>query len=217
MKPKQRKSKPTPPKSEKEKHPPNICASPSNQKKTHENLPNEILTLIFEYLTLKEIVQCEKTCQRWKLIISHTEKLWLIANLKDRIVPVSFLNHLCLKGTKYLSLQWARLIKDEEFSDIQESKFTHLNLCDTRTVLGGFGYRNQAIPILEKLLKSCHFVEKLALAKLRLNPNIITAIVQNASTLTVLNLWCCKELTLNMIDVLFTNCQELTEVNIGYN
>ena len=161
-------------------------------------------------MTLKEIVQCENTCQRWKLIISHTEKLWLIANLKDRIVPVSFLNHLCLKGTKYLSLQWARLIKDEEFSDIKESKFTHLNLCDTRTVLGGFGYRNQAIPILEKLLKSFHFVEKLALAKLRLNPNIITAIVQNASTLTVLNLWCCKELTLNMIDVMFTNCQELT-------
>ena len=217
MKPKQRNSKPRFPKSEKMKHPPNICTSTSNQEKTPENLPNEILTLIFEYLTLKEMVQCGNTCQRWKSIISHTEKLWLMANLKDKIVPVSFLNHLCFKGTKYLSLQWTRFIKDEEFSDIQESKFTHLNLYDTTTVLGGFGYRNQAIPILEKLLKSCHSVEKLALSKLGLNPNFITAIVQNASTLTVLNLWCCKELTLNMIDVLFTNCQELTEVNIGYN
>ena len=216
MRPKRRKlgprnSKPRTPQGEKIEH---VRTSLSNPKKTHENLPIEILNKIFEYLTLKELVQCGNTCQRWKLIISHAEKLWLIANLKDRIVPVSFLNHLCLKGTKYLSLQWARLIKDEEFSDIQESKLTHLNLCDTRSVLGGFGYRNQAIPILEKLLKSCHSVEKLALAKLRLNPNIITAIVQNASTLTVLNLWCCKELTLNMIDVMFTNCQELTEVNI---
>ena len=217
MKPKQRKSKPRLPKSEKVKHPPNICTSPSNPKKTHENLPNEILTQIFEYLTLKEIVQCGNTCQRWKLIISHTEKLWLMANLKDKIVPVSFLNNLCLKGTKYLSLQYARFIKDEEFLDIQESKFTHLNLYDTTSVLWGFGNQNPAIPILEKLLKSCHSVEKLALSKLVLNPNFITGIVQNASTLTVLNLWGCKELTLNMIDVIFTNCQELTEVNIGYN
>ena len=39
MRPKSRKSRP--PKSEKIKHP---CTSPSSPKKTHENLPNEILT-----------------------------------------------------------------------------------------------------------------------------------------------------------------------------
>ena len=122
MKPKQRKSKPRLPKSEKVKHPPNICTSPSNPKKTHENFPNEILTQIFEYLTLKELVQCGNTCQRWKLVISNAENLWKMANLTGKYVPVSFLNHLCSRGTKYLSIQEARLIKDEEFSDIEESK-----------------------------------------------------------------------------------------------
>ena len=57
MKPKQRNSKPRFPTSEKMKHPPNICTSTSNPEKTPENLPNEILTLIFEYLTLKENVE----------------------------------------------------------------------------------------------------------------------------------------------------------------
>ena len=74
---------------------------------------------------------------------------------------------------------------------------------------------NQVSDVLEKLLKSCHFVKKLALAKLALNPNFQTGVIQNASTLTVLNLWCCKGLTVDMIDAIFTNCQELTEVNIG--
>ena len=71
MEPKERKSKPRPPKSEKVKHPPNTCTSPLNLKKTQENLPNEILTEIFEYLTLKEKVQCGNTCRRWKVIISN--------------------------------------------------------------------------------------------------------------------------------------------------
>ena len=129
MRPKSRKSNPRPPKSEKVKHPRTSHSSP---KKTHENLPNEILTQIFEYLTLKELVRCGNTCQRWKLVISNTEKVWKMANLTNKIVPVSFLNHLSLQGTKYLSLQDARLINDEEFSDIQGSKFTHLNLYHTR-------------------------------------------------------------------------------------
>ena len=214
MEPKERKSKPRPPKSEKVKHPPNTCTSPLNLKKTHENLPNEILTEIFEYLTLKEKVQCGNTCRRWKVIISNSEKLWLMANLTNKIVPVSFLNHLCFRGTKF-SLQYAKLIIDEKFSDIQESKFTHLNLNETMSVFEVSNYQDEVSDILEKLLKSCHFVEKLDLSKLVLNPNFITGIVQNASTLTILNLRYCKGLTLNMVDVMFTNCQELTEVDIG--
>ena len=215
MEPQERKSKPRPPKSEKVKHPPNTCTSPLNLKKTQENLPNEILTEIFEYLTLKEKVQCGNTCRRWKVIISNSEKLWLMANLTNKIVPVSFLNHLCFRGTKYLSLQYAKLIIDEKFSDIQESKFTHLNLNETMSIFEVSNYQDEVTDILEKLLKSCHFVEKLDLSKLVLNPNFITGIVQNASTLTILNLRYCKGLTLNMVDVMFTNCQELTEVDIG--
>ena len=212
MRPKRRKSspkisKPRAPQSEKVEH---FHTSLSNPKITHENLPTEILTQIFEYLTLKELVHCGNTCQRWKLVISNAENLWKMANLTGKYVPVSFLNHLCSRGTKYLSIQEARLMKDEEFSDIQESKITNLNLYGFKN-----GYKNQVSDILEKLLKSCHFVKKLALAKLVLNPNFQTGIVQNASTLTVLNLWCCKGLTVDMIDVIFTNCQELTEVNIG--
>ena len=122
---------------------------------------------------------------------------------------------VCYRGTKYLSLQDSRLIKDEEYSDIQDLKFTHLNFYETRGATGWDDYHNEARDILEKLLKSCHFVEKLDLSKLVLNPNFITGIVQNASTFTILNLRYCKGLTLNMVDVMFTNCQELPEVDIG--
>ena len=90
MKPKRARSRP-PPDSEKVKQPRNVWPI------THENLPNEILTQIFQNLSLKELLQAGNTCQRWKLVISHTEKLWKMANLTGKIVPVSFLNHLCFK------------------------------------------------------------------------------------------------------------------------
>ena len=106
-------------------------------------------------------------------------------------------------------------MKDEEFSNIQDLKFTHLNFYETRGATGSYDYRNEARDILEKLLKACYSVKKLALSKLVLTPNFLTGIVQNASTLTVLNLWASKGLTPDMIDVMFTNCQELTDVNIG--
>ena len=134
------------------------------------------------------------------------------------IIPIYLIcsqHTVCYRGTKYLSLQDSRLIKDEEFSDTEELKFTHLNFYETRGPVGWDDYHNEASDVLEKLLKSCHFVKKLALSKMVLNPNFLAGIVQNASTLTVLNLWAAKGLIPDMIDGIFTNCQELSEVNIG--
>ena len=97
MKPKRaRKSRSrSPPDSEKVKQPRNVLTSVS--KETHENLPNEILTQIFQNLSLKELLRAGNTCQRWKLVIAHSEQLWKMANLTGKNVPVSFLNHLCSK------------------------------------------------------------------------------------------------------------------------
>ena len=95
MKPKRARKSSPPPDSEKVKQPHNDCTITSVSKETHENLPNEILTQIFQYLSLKELLQVGNTCQRWKLVISHTETLWKMANLTGKNVPVSFLNHLC--------------------------------------------------------------------------------------------------------------------------
>ena len=98
MKPKRaRKSESPPPDSEKVKQPRNVLPITSVSKKTHENLPNEILTQIFQNLSLKELLRAGNTCQRWKLVTAHTEKLWEMANLREKKVPVSFLNHLCLR------------------------------------------------------------------------------------------------------------------------
>ena len=92
MKPKRaRKSESPPPDSEKVKQPRKVWPI------THENIPNEILTQIFQNLSLKELLRAGNTCQRWKLVIAHTEKLWEMANLREKKVPVSFLNHLCLR------------------------------------------------------------------------------------------------------------------------
>ena len=95
MNPKRARIEKPPPDSEKVKQPGNVWSITSVSKETHENLPNEILTQIFQYLSLKELLQAGNTCQRWKLVISYTEKLWKMANLTGKNVPVSFLNHLC--------------------------------------------------------------------------------------------------------------------------
>ena len=117
-------------------------------EKTINVLPTEILTKIFGYLKIKELILCEHVCQRWKLTISNDLTLWskTKVNLLRKQVPISFLNKIICQGVKYLSLQHGRVKKDNFIIKNEESnQLTHLNFFDTQADKG----------ILEEFLKSC--------------------------------------------------------------
>ena len=72
---------------------------------------------------------------------------------------------------------------------------------------------------LEDILSTCHTLRKLSLEKVNnLTNNICNLIVQNASTLTVLNLGDCSGLANahEGIKVIITKCQNLMELNFSW-
>ena len=67
------------------------------------------------------------------------------------------------------------------------------------------------------MLQNCHFLQKLAVENLTLNPCDIEQICQNGETLQILDLDGCTidfEHRTELIQKLFTKCSQLTELNI---
>jgi hypothetical protein len=70
--------------------------------------------------------------------------------------------------------------------------------------------------VIEELLSSCQSLQKLSLAKLTLNFEMIKNLcLQNGSTLQTLDLSYCKGLTFDCIEWIITNCLELKELNLN--
>ena len=68
--------------------------------------------------------------------------------------------------------------------------------------------------VLEDLLYSCHYLQKLSLAGLTLNSEMIKHLsLQNGHTLEVLDLQCSKGWNLTSIQHIIKNCQQLREIN----
>ena len=68
--------------------------------------------------------------------------------------------------------------------------------------------------ILEELISSCHYLQKLSLAGLHASkPYFEPSILLNNQSLKVLDLNGCKGLSLDSIKTVVLNCLELTEVN----
>ena len=67
------------------------------------------------------------------------------------------------------------------------------------------------------VLENCHFLQKLAVKNLSLNSDEIEQICQNGETLQILSLEGCNIDFYNrteLIQILFTNCSQLTELNM---
>ena len=70
--------------------------------------------------------------------------------------------------------------------------------------------------VLNKLVDSCEFLEKISLCFLNLNSNIINSIsLKNGRSLQVLDLYYAKGLNLESIQQIVSYCGELKEVNLS--
>ena len=67
-----------------------------------EDLPNEILVKISDYLKISDLVRCGLVSKRLRSI-SHNELLWQKINLKSRDrIPTGFLQRILKNGCQYL-------------------------------------------------------------------------------------------------------------------
>ena len=174
-----------------------------------EEFPSEILLKILSFLEITNLLKCSQTSKRIRSIC-YDDSLWQKINLRKKTVPTEFLQKVIGYGCKSLNLNEAKIVGTLSLEN--ESPFTDLDLsaCSATS------------HILEELLRSCHYLQKLTLTQ-PLNFDTLSAVTsQNGKTLQVLN--CRFGLTVNVdcsaynlslpsIRPIIKNCTELKELN----
>ena len=170
-----------------------------------ENLPNEILLRIFDYVNpkIKELLLFGQVSRRIRSI-AHDQSLWQNMNLfPRRIVPAGLLQLILENGCKRINTS-SQIVGTLTLN--QESQLEFLNCWNTEP------------RVLTVLLASCHSLEQLHLRNIILNHEMILSICyQNGRTLKVLKLAHCKS-TLTMDDVwirlIIDNCVGLSVLDL---
>ena len=171
-------------------------------------LPDEVILKLFGFLEIKELLLCGQVSKRLRAI-ANDESLWLKLNLWGRKVPYDFIEKVIGNGCQYLSLANCDIQRSTGNSE-PPSKLKYFNMSQLAR------YRKpQDLP---KLLQNCHSLQKLSVANLPLDSEDIQYICQSGQTLQVLDLEACHIQLQNqaqLLQDLFTNCANLTELNIG--
>ena len=85
-----------------------------------ENLPNEVLLAIVNYLDIKSIIKFGQVCTRTREI-SRDESLWRKTILFNKKVSPEFVKFILDSGCRYLSLQ-GKLISERKFCVFKSPK-----------------------------------------------------------------------------------------------
>ena len=115
-----------------------------------EDLPDEVILKLFSYLDTADLIRCGHLSKRLRAI-SSDESLWQKMNLFKKIVPTSFLQFVLERGCKFLSLHKTCVHGTLNLTKPTKLKYLDLNSCIA-----------DAHGAIEKLLDTCHFLEKLA-------------------------------------------------------
>ena len=173
-----------------------------------ENLPNEILLKIFNYMDpkIKELLLLGHVSRRIKSV-AHDHSLWQNVNLfPKRSVPTGLLQMILDNGCKRLNtcIPTVGTLKLNQESRLEFFSTWHT---DHR--------------ILNVLLKSCHSLKQLHLNSITLSHDMISSICyQNGNTLKVLKLaeWSSdttRSVPSEWIRLIIDNCFELTVLDLS--
>jgi len=177
---------------------------------TIEDLPNEILLKIFNYLEFKDLGYCAQISHRFRGI-SQSPSLWETVIENDQTIPAGFILHALTLGCKYLHLENSTITVTNDSDYVmhklpKDNQVKHLNLrnfkdhCDDST----------------KLMIACRSLEKLSLSSLDFNKaRYIPSIERNGQTLKTLDLSNCSGLTYKQVQRIFTACRSLEEVDLS--
>ena len=173
-----------------------------------EDLSDEVLLEIFSFLDVQDLLRCAMTSKRIRAIcLDSSLPRWKKINLYFKTVPTSFIEFILDTGgrgpggCKYLSL-WSADISGR---NLVLNKTSQLNYLDLNYCKANDG-------VLETMIAACDSLQKLSMANLTLNPNIMYGISMNGKTLQTLNIGGCRGLqNLHFI----SKCVALKELNLG--
>ena len=176
-----------------------------------EDLPDEVLLIIFSWLDIKGVLQCGQVSRKLRAI-SNDKLLWLKLNLFQRDVPYGFIEKAVQNGCEYLNLGFSCVHGGRGKKSKVPWKLKYLEIsqsCDLPLWA-------RAVP--KGVLENCQALQKLSVEYLTLNSDEIEQICQNGEVLRILNLEGCKidfHHRTELLQKLFTKCRQLTELNIS--
>ena len=179
-----------------------------------DNLPDEILLVIFSNLTVKEKVVCMKVSKRFRLL-SDDNSLWTKIDLSHQAeVPTELICLVVKKGCTELDLSYSTY-KGGPVS-YTNNKLKLLDLTDFHQYDLEAELDQQFLP---HLVQSCSSLEKLSLGQ-NLGPQfgigrVAGGICKSGETLTSLNLSGCSRLHYSYIEYIINACVNLIEVNFS--
>ena len=142
---------------------------------TFEDLPNEIILKIFNFLDIKGVLRCGKVSVRLRGI-SNDQSLWLKLNLYRRKVPFAFIENAVQKGCEFLKLDHTCVTGGKK-SEIPW-KLKYLNICQPKPI--DCHIDPLEVPLDVGVLQNCHFLQKLSIRDTMLTfKNGIEQICQN--------------------------------------
>ena len=169
-----------------------------------EDMPDEIILQIFKHLEFYDNASSSQVCKRWKLL-SEDQSLWQRINLGGRQVPAKFIEKALRHGCQYLRLHGTKIKSvpgPSSFSVKNQLKY-----------LSNFYYDGNEV-LIKNLIGATQLLEKLSIEHCSARrPFFQPDIIQNKKTITVLRIRA-NTLSVETVKSIFTNCLELTVVNL---
>ena len=196
-----------------------------------QDLPDEIILKVINYLQIKDLIRCGHTSKRIRNI-SRDESLWqklnnaklsgifFTLNLKcqKHNLPIDFLKMILENGCQYLHLESTVLCSPMKLGNVTKDKMclkkvSKLKCLDLKCCMA-------SKDCLEEILSSCYSLQKLTITSgffyIVLSPKMIESICyKNSRTLQKLNLSCCKGLNVDSIQKITDNCKNLINVDFS--
>ena len=189
-----------------------------------ENLPDEILLGVFEYLDFKDLGRCLQVSKMFRKV-GLDKTLWQTIKTLDKDVSAEFLVQALTHGTKHISLKTTPMAWDNgkvhvkvhviftfPHCNIDFLEFPKQNQLKTLNFHIG-GDKN----IVSSLLDSCQSLEKLYINRIsqfqEMTP-ILSCIFYNGQSLRILNF---GDIHLNFagVQIICDNCIELKELAVN--
>jgi hypothetical protein len=169
----------------------------TREENLFDHLPDEVQLKIFKFLEIEDLMHCSQVSKRTRRIC-HDESLWEKVNLYERVAPSEFIAQILENGCKYINLRSAKIVGALKLSrKYYDVKYLNLHHCTA----------DQGV--LEKLISSCKYLQKLSLASLEFNSNAVFLPHQELQTLD-LNAF--RGLNLELITNILS-CKRLNEVS----
>ena len=175
-----------------------------------EDLPDEIILQIFTHLEFYDNASASQVSKRWKCL-SEDQFLWQKIKFDGKQVPAKFIEKVLRHGCQYLGLCGTKITNVSDpnsFSVSNQLKYLSIS-CDNF-----FASHHEVL--MENLLGATQSLEKLSIRcdreyDFHFQP---TSFMQNNQTLTVLRISSLKSLNFETVQLIFTNCLQLTEVSL---